>query len=169
VRQHRRHQILLELAAQEHNRRRHSRLSLSTDVTLFCLGHGIIKGRISNLSESGFAGSCRCSCHLEKQLQPRFISHSGPKLRKQLSETGMAFAMVSSFWERIYPKRCIGCSSRCDASFGLPLANLKLFFGGELSSSKNRCGAGRVGLRTGTWVIKKPHERDSTGPFGLPY
>jgi hypothetical protein len=55
VRQQRRHQILVELAALEHNRRRHSRLSLSTDVTLFCLGHGIIKGRISGLSESGFA------------------------------------------------------------------------------------------------------------------
>jgi hypothetical protein len=55
TRQQRRRQILLELAAQEHNRRRHSRLSLSTDVTLFCVGHGIIKGRISGLSESGFA------------------------------------------------------------------------------------------------------------------
>jgi hypothetical protein len=55
TRQQQRHQILLELADQAHNRRRYPRLSLRIDVTLFCFGHGIIKGRISDLSESGFA------------------------------------------------------------------------------------------------------------------
>ena len=55
LRQQRRHQILLELAGQAHNHRRHPRLFLSIDVTLFCFGHGIIKGRISDLSESGCA------------------------------------------------------------------------------------------------------------------
>ena len=55
LRQQRRRQILLELADQAHNRRRRLRLSLSIDVTLFSLGHGMIKGRISDISESGFA------------------------------------------------------------------------------------------------------------------
>jgi len=55
TRQERRRQILQELAEQAHNRRRSSRLFLSIDVTLFCLGHGMIKGRISEISASGFA------------------------------------------------------------------------------------------------------------------
>ena len=43
--------------AQAHNRRRSPRLSLSIDVTLFCLGQGVIKGRICEISEAGFAAT----------------------------------------------------------------------------------------------------------------
>jgi hypothetical protein len=53
LRQQRRRLILLELANRD--LRGHLRLSIDMDITLFCLGHGMIKGRISDLSESGFA------------------------------------------------------------------------------------------------------------------
>ena len=52
VRQQRRNQILRELV--EHNLRGQLRLSLSIDVILFCLRHRMIKGRISEISASGF-------------------------------------------------------------------------------------------------------------------
>jgi hypothetical protein len=55
VRQQRRSQILRELAA--HNLRRNPRLPLNIDVTLFCLGKGAIKGRICEISASGFAAT----------------------------------------------------------------------------------------------------------------
>ena len=57
TRQQRRREILQEPAEPAHNLRRSSRLSLNTDVTLFCLGQGVIKGRICEISPSGFAAT----------------------------------------------------------------------------------------------------------------
>jgi hypothetical protein len=62
ARQNRRSQLLEELG-QAHNRRRYPRLSQSIGVTLFCLGLGVIKGRICEISASGFAATL--PVHLE--------------------------------------------------------------------------------------------------------
>jgi hypothetical protein len=53
LRQLRRGQILVELA--DNNLRRHSRILLSTDVTLFSLTQGRIPGRVTDISPLGFA------------------------------------------------------------------------------------------------------------------
>jgi hypothetical protein len=91
ARQQRRHQILLELAAQEHNRRRHSRLSLSTDVTLFCLGHGIIKGRISGPSESGFAAVLPSELELGETVTAEIHLPFGSKTAEAIVRNRNAF------------------------------------------------------------------------------
>ena len=55
LRQKRRRQILVQLA--DNDLRRHSRISLSIDVTLFSVTQGRIPGRTSDISESGFAAT----------------------------------------------------------------------------------------------------------------
>jgi hypothetical protein len=52
LRHRRRHQILLQLAKLES--RRHDRLSLTVEITLFSLTFGVIPGRTSSISKSGF-------------------------------------------------------------------------------------------------------------------
>ena len=103
VRQQRRNQILRELV--EHNLRGQLRLSLSIDVTLFCLRHGMIKGRISEISASGFAAVLPLELQFGESVTAEIHLPSGTKTVEAVIRNRRAFRHGFEFLERIYPKR----------------------------------------------------------------
>jgi hypothetical protein len=89
LRQQRRRLILLELANPD--LRGHPRLSLGMNVTIFCLGHGVIKGRISDISESGFAAVLPMELPLGKMVTTEIHLPFGTKAAEAIVRNRDAF------------------------------------------------------------------------------